>query len=268
MRLAAFLTAFAFLSAGAAAQEQTLADIRRELSELHFEIVELQRELSSTGSAEITVSGDVLQRVDVIETELRRLTAKTETLEFRIFRIVRDGTNRVGDLEFRLCELEADCDISSLGRTPMLGGDFTATDPGVSEDADKETQLAVGEQADFDRAKTALDDGEFRAAAGLFQEFSETYFSSPLAGEVHFLRGEALSGSGETSAAARAFLESFSGDPDGRRAPDALFRLGESLAKLGQTSEACVTFSQVGVRFPDSQHVMAADAERRRLDCS
>jgi len=268
MRPAALLTALAIWWTGPAiAQVGTLADIRQELSVLYSEILKLQRELSSTGGTEPAVGGDVLQRVDTIESEMRRLTASTERLEFRISRIVEDGTNRIGDLEFRLCELEADCDIASLGGTPSLGGEIADTVTFAPVPEVDRPQLAVGEQVDFDRARQALEREEFLAAADLFQGFTETYTDSPLAGEAHFLRGEAYSGAGETSLAARAYLESFSGEPGGQRAADALFRLGESLAGLGQAEEACVTFRQVGVRFPDSQHVAAADAEFGRLGC-
>jgi hypothetical protein len=64
----------------------------------------------------------MLQRMDALEAEIRRLASLTEDLQIRVDSVVRDGTNRVGDLEFRLCELEADCDIASLGETPNLGG--------------------------------------------------------------------------------------------------------------------------------------------------
>ena len=55
----------------------------------------------------------MLERVQNIETELQRLTALSEELQFRVERVVQDGTNRVGDLEFRLVELEGG-DISTL----------------------------------------------------------------------------------------------------------------------------------------------------------
>ncbi len=268
MRLASLLLAFALGSASpATAQDGTLADIRQELSSLYVEILKLQRELSASGSAEPVIGGDILQRVDAIENEMRRLTASTERLEYRVSRVVRDGTNRIGDLEFRLCELEVDCDIASLGRTPSLGGE-TVEFSSAEVPEDEQPQMAVGEQVDLDRAKSALDQGEFRKAADLFEEFNETYTESPLVGEVHFLRGEALTGLGETSLAARAYLESYSGNPDGRRAADALLRLGESLAELGQTNEACVTLGQISVRFPDSSLVATANAALLRLDCS
>ena len=38
-------------------------------------------------------------------------------------RVVADGTNRVGDLEYRVCEMEEGCDIATLGKTKPLGGE-------------------------------------------------------------------------------------------------------------------------------------------------
>ncbi len=271
MRVAAVLIA---MSLGLAApqpglaQDQTLADIRQELSVLFVEIQRLKRELSTTGAAAGTIAGDTLQRVDLIEAELARLTSKTEQLEFRINQVVSDGTNRVGDLEFRLCELEPDCDIATLGETPTLGGESAGIAPVAAPSTDGGTELAVGEQSDFDRAVAALDAGDFQSAIGQFQTFTATYPGGPLSSEAHFLRGEALSALEQTAAAARAYLESFSGEPGGRRAADALLRLGQSLADLGQASEACVTLGEVGARFPGAPQVAEAEAERARLGCS
>jgi len=250
-------------------QDQTLADIRQELSVLFVEMRRLTRELSTTGGAAATIGGDTLQRIDLIEAELKRLTSKTEELEFRINRVVTDGTNRIGDLDFRLCELETGCDISTLGTTSMLGGvtgvEAPPTQPAVQPVS---TELAIGEQSDFDRAVSALDSGEYAAAAEQFQTFTDTYTGGPLTSEAHFLRGEALAGLGNTSGAARAFLESFSGQPDGARAADALLRLGETLAELGQTSEACVTLGEVATRFPGAEQISRAEAKRQSLGCS
>ncbi|KAG1649082.1 Peptidoglycan-associated lipoprotein [Nymphon striatum] len=109
-----------------AAQDQSLADIRSELGQLNSAIVQLRSELSSGNTGGLTITGDTLQRIDIIEAELSKLTAKTESLENRINRVVTDGTNRVGDLEFRLCELEEGCDLGSVGQAPTLGGDVGA----------------------------------------------------------------------------------------------------------------------------------------------
>ncbi|MFD1913124.1 tol-pal system protein YbgF [Halodurantibacterium flavum] len=251
---------------------QSLADIRRELSELAGQMTSLRAELSSSGGTPgVYVSGSLLERVDTIEAELARLTSRTEELELRINRIVQDGTNRIGDLEFRLVELEGG-DFGQIGETRPLGGEAPATaapPPVISPFPTTEApQLAANEQADFDRAREVLDQGDFRRAADLFAAFTETYTGGPLTGEAHYLRGEALQALGETSGAARAYLDSFSGSPEGQRAPDALFKLGESLGALGQQSEACVTLAEVGVRFPTSPARERAVAEMNALRCN
>ena len=103
--------------AAQAQEAQTLADVRQELTVLNVEVQKLRRELSTTGGASVTVgNGSVLDRVNAMESELARLTSKTEELENRINRVVADGTNRIGDLEFRLVELEGG-DLGALGTT-------------------------------------------------------------------------------------------------------------------------------------------------------
>ncbi|WP_152467000.1 tol-pal system protein YbgF [Sulfitobacter sp. THAF37] len=254
-----------------AQDDQTLADIRQELNILYVEVQKLRRELSTTGGASIETGGNsVLERVGAMESELQRLTSKTEELENRINRIVDDGTRRIGDLEFRLVELEGG-DLGALGETTTLGGEGQAsvsaplTDPATPTD---QASLAVGEEADFKRAQEVLASGDFRAAADLFATFNQTYPGGPLAAEAELRRGDALQGLNDPKEAARAFLTAFSTAPDGPVAPQALFELGRALGQLGQTQEACVTLSEVGVRFPGAPVVTEAESERRSLGCS
>jgi len=275
MRWFAALAPFALsalIAAPAAAQDETLADIRQDLSVLFVEIQKLKRELSTTGGASAGVSdGSLLDRVNAIETELQRLTGKTEELEFRIGRVVEDGTNRVGDLEFRLCELEPDCDIGTLGDTPRLGGEAAAAAPAPAPQPTVPTdgpQLAVSERADFERASEALAQGDFRTAANQFAAFATTYPGSPLETRSHILRGDALAGLEDTRAAARAYLDAFSGAPDGQDAPEALLKLGTALGDLGQTDQACVTLREVDVRFPGAAQVDPARDALAALGCS
>jgi tol-pal system protein YbgF len=251
---------------------QTLADIRQELSVLFVELQRLRGELNTTGGAMGSGGGGtVLSRVDAIEAELRRLTALTEELQIRIDRVVTDGTNRVGDLEFRLCELEADCDIGDLGDTPNLGGVEVRQGAGfvapVSPNAGGGANLAVAEQSDFDRARAAYEGGDFAQAAQLFESFTLTYPGGPLSAEAHFLRGQSEAQQGQWSRAARAYLDAFTADTQGGRAPAALLNLGTSLGQLGQTDEACLTLGEVGVRYPGNPAVAEAEAARLRLGC-
>ncbi|MCX7567577.1 tol-pal system protein YbgF [Sulfitobacter sp. F26169L] len=254
---------------GAVAQDaQTLADIRQELTVLNVEMTKLKRELATTGTAGgVQLPASVLERVNAMESELSRVTAKTEELEFRINRIVDDGTRRIADLEFRLVELEGG-DISSLGETTTLGGADQATAPAPAPVPETNTsQLAVGEQDDFKRAQEALASGDFRAAADQFAAFNQAYPGSPLAAEAELRRGDALESVGDTREAARAYLASFGAAPTGPNAPESLYKLGAALGVLGQTSEACVTLAEVPVRFPDTPAATSAEGERSKLGC-
>lgn len=182
------------LPMGASAQDaQTLADIRQELVTLNVEMTKLKRELSTTGNAGgVQLPASVLDRVNAMESELARVTSKTEELEFRINRIVDDGTRRVADLEFRLVELEGG-DISTLGQTSTLGGEGQASAPAPAPAPQTDTsQLAVGERDDLERAQEALASGDFRTAADQLATFNQTYPGSPVAAQVDLLRGDAL----------------------------------------------------------------------------
>jgi len=260
------------LPAAAQDRDQTLADIRQELSVLWVEMQRLKRELVTTGGPQVNIQGtSIPDRVNSMEAELTRLISRTEELQNRIDRIVTDGTNRIGDLEFRLVELEGG-DVSQLGETTTLGGieverrpapPLPAPAPGGSGGP----ELAMSEQADFEQAKTALDRGEYERAADQLSTFTQTYPGSPLSGEAHFWRGEALTAVGDASAAARAYLDSFSGDPQGVMAPDALLQLGLTLDKLGQRQESCVMLGEVTARFPSSAASVEAQTARGSMGC-
>ncbi len=272
---------------------QTLADIRQELTILYVEMQKLRRELSTTGTVNTNLAGtNTLERLDAMEREVQRLTASTEQLTNRVDSVVADGTNRIGDLEFRLCELESGCDIAALGETSTLGGGVTPTvaqapvsapasggsidgggSGGASDIATGLTdlggaELAFAEREDFERAKASFDDGNYDGAAEQFQRFTETYQGGPLTGLAHLMRGESLSKLGMNSSAARAYLESYSGTPNGPTAPTALLKLGLSLDDLGQNSEACITLAEVTARFPSTDASVEAQAARAGMGCS
>ena len=217
-------------------RQQTLADIRQELSVLFVDIQRLRSELNTTGGVQGTgQGGSIPTRLDAIELELRRLTALSETLELRINQVVRDGTNRIGDLEFRLCELESGCDPSRLGGTPTLGG---------------------------------VDVGDYTQAAQLFETFTQTYPGGPLSPEAHFFRGQSHAQLGAWTPAARAYLDAFTADPDAPRAAEALYNLGTALDRLGQRQEACITLAEVATRYPGSPFIAQAQATQAALGCS
>ncbi len=261
-----------------AQDEQTLADIRQELQFVYAEIVHLKRELSTTGSAAQTANnGPALQRIDALESEVRRITGGIESKQNWIERIVSDGTNRVGDLEFRLCELKTGCDISNLDRTAPLGGKIPNRQGAVSTGQTTQTVSTAttdtsgvtdSEKATFQRAMSAFESQDFASANSQFDTLVANFPGGPLTGEVHYWKGASQAGLGDWESAARSFLESFSGSPQGTKAPDALYRLGISLRELGQVEEACLMLAEVPIRYPSASVLGEAAAERNALGCS
>lgn len=299
MRRLGLLIAVLCLPFSALAQDraQTLADIKAELASLAAEFIALKQELIATGAAANGSAGaDPLGRMDAMEAALARLTAKAEEIDLRLNAVVADGTNRIGDLEFRLCELTEGCDPASLPDPLALGaatdgssapvegtadtgsvadagaeiGADVGTDAGAVDPAattGDQPEMAVNEQSDFDRAQVVLDSGDFRTAADLFATYAATYPAGELTQQALVLRGDALSQLGDTAQAARAYLDAFSGRPDAARAGEALTKLGQALGRLGQTPEACVTLAEVGKRFPGSPDAANAQVAMQGLGC-
>lgn len=255
---------------------QTLADLKIELGQLMAEFTTLKRELVSSGAAQTgAAGGDALQRLDAIEAAIARLTSQAEAVEIKVNKVVTDGTNRIGDMEYRLCEVTEGCDVASLPETPVLGGDPAAVDPNAATDggdgapalATDAPELAIGEKKDFDKASEALTSGDFQAAADKFATFLQNYPGSPLTQEAQFKRGEALTGVNDTKGAARSYLDAFSGKPEGEFAAEALLKLGQALGTLGQVPEACQTLAEVGKRFAGSGQALDAATAMQGLGC-
>ena len=269
IRAAVLMVALA-LPAAAQDRAATLADIRQQITVLEVELQSLRRELSTTGTAmedAADADGGPIPRLDAVEGALRTLTARIEELEFRIDRVVSDGTNRIDDLKFRLTELEGG-DVGQIPPTLPLGGG--ALPPPVTPIPSPATpELAVGEQADFDAAVALTRDGTPADALAAFDSFVENYPRSPLSAEAQLMRGDMLVEVGNPTQAGRAFLESYTlaelDDPG--LAAEALLKLGQTLADLGQTPEACVALGQVPARFAGTAAADAADTALAGLDC-
>jgi tol-pal system protein YbgF len=258
--------------AGPAPAQQNLADVRAELGVLDAQIEQLREQLVRSGAAGglPTDPASALTRLDQLEAELRRLTDRVEVLTNDVRRIVEDATNRVGDIEFRLTELEGGTPMPEADPEPLGGGVTTLMPmprPAGPAAPAPGAELAVTEQSDFDAAVAAAEAGEHARAAALFTTFLATYPGGPLSSEAQFRRGEALAATGDWRGAARSFLDAFSGAPQGPFAPRALYRLAVSLGEIGQIDEACLTLAEVDSRYPGSEVAAEVAAHRQTLRC-
>lgn len=272
----AFLVAAALLVQPAVGQDraQTLADIKIELTALMAEFTALKAELVASGAAQTgAAGGDALQRLDTIEAAIARLSAQSEAVEIKLNRVISDGTNRLGDLEYRLCEATEGCDLTTLGETSALGGDSGAQAAPIEGSGDAlpgaggGAELAIGETRDYNRAITLMEAGDFAGAAAGLAAFVQTYPGSPLTQEVQFKQGEALTQAGDAAGAARAYLDAFTTDDGGEFAAESLLKLGKALGDLGQGPDACLTLAEVDARYPGSIRAEDAKTAMAGLGC-
>lgn len=273
-RFFAILALGVALASGGMARAETVADVRAQLTALNGQIQQLRDELVRQGAAG-GLSRDpatVLVRLDQLEAELRRLTGRVDVLVNDIDRIVTEASNRAGELDFRVTELEGG-DVSLIGTPEPLGGGVTELRPRARPaqtpigQAAPDASPIASERSAFDAAVAAADGGDNVRASELFSTFLATYPGGPLSAEAQFRRGEALSALADWQSAARSYLDAFSGAPDGPFAPRALFRLGVSLGELGQVTQACQTLAEVDARYPGSDVAGDVAARRTMLNC-
>ncbi|QJD16417.1 tetratricopeptide repeat protein [Paracoccus sanguinis] len=272
----------------APAEGRTLADLRADLKALAAELKALRAELNASGAAGFQAAGgdSAIDRMNAMERDLARLTGEAERLRKRIDQVVRDGTNRIGDIEFRLCEMEDGCDLGAL-TTPTLGdqsagtggvvggvvpgvvgGPVAAAGPATGHPAGADpvtpsagVPLTAAERRSFDAASAAMQQGDFPRAAELFAAFARTHADSPAAAEAQFLRGAALDSAGDAKGATAAWLSAFAAAPTGPRAADALLGLSRVAAVGKAPSAGCVYLTELITRFAGTPQ--ADEAERR-----
>ena len=222
------------------AQEMTLADIRGDLAILSQQLETLRAEMSATGNTGLTTrdAASALVRIDELNADLRAALGRIEALEIKVRQVIDDGTRRIGDIDFRLTELEGG-DATLTGNTTPLGGTET------------QTEVISQERQAFNAAKKSLAEGDGASASAQLAAFLSTYPDGPLTSEVRFLQGEALVMSGDYQNAARSYLSGFSGAPDSAFAPLSLFGLSVSLFELGQSEQACLTLAEIQIRYVD-----------------
>ena len=235
------------------AQPMTLQDIRGDLAVLSQQLEELRAEMSATGNTTLSTrdAASALVRIDEVSADLRAALGRIEALEIKMRQVIDDGTRRIGDIEFRLSELEGG-DPALIATPAPLGG----SDP-LSETISSERQA-------FNAAKKSLSEGDGSAASLQLAEFLSSFPDGPLTSEARYLQGEALALQNDYQNAARAYLSSFSGAPDSAFAPLSLFGLSVSLYELGQGDQACLTLAEIQIRYVDVGDELARNIVEQR----
>lgn len=270
---AALVVTMAVTTAGPVmAQEPTLADLRADLNAVRAQLQTLRGELVASGAAGFQAAGGdtAIDRMNGMEQRLARLTDRTEQLGNRIDRIVADGSRRIADVEFRLCELDEGCDLSALTMQDLgrAGSPVANLGPAAPQQNGGGKPAGAGEQADFSAAQQVMANGDFRRAAGMFDAVAQAHAGGALTAEALFLRGAALDSAGDPKGAAAAWLEGFSADPEGPRAAESLLGIARVIADDGDPTAACLYLAEIPARFPGTAFAVEAETWLSRLACA
>ncbi len=268
IRLSAPVLALAALLTVAPAVTPAVAqgDIGYRLDAIQRELDTLRAQAGLAGGGGVGASGVALNDVVRLENEIKRLTNMVEQLRHEVDRIRADTEQQLGDLIFRVTELEGG-DLGTVV-TPRLG----AGTAGVLEGgaiATTAPQVAVTERTDLDLAVADVREGRFDQGEERLRKFLLDYPASPLESEARFWLGESLFTRGYFQDAARAFLSGYNVNKEGEYAARNLYRLGSSLGRLGQRLDACLTLEEVGKQFPTAPADLLTDVadEASRLGC-
>ncbi|MBA4800683.1 MAG: tetratricopeptide repeat protein [Euryhalocaulis sp.] len=120
----------------------------------------------------------------------------------------------------------------------------------------------------FAQAQTRLNEGDYGAARGAYQDFLAAAPDDPRRGEAYFWVGRLQLIEGESAIAAESLMQAM--QAGGPRAPEAMVQLGVALVDMGQKNDACQTLGAVAQQFPQASDsvLQAASRERSRAGCS
>ncbi len=230
-------------------------DLLYRLQILDAEIADIRARLGGGGGGgatrPLTGTGNA-----AVEGELRRLTGQIERIEQAQRALRADLQRRLGDIEYRLNELEGVSNEDTGGTAP-LDGSLDRTNDRVAA-----APVGAAERSDLNRAINDVEKGRFDQGEDRLRRFINSYGGSPLSGEAWYWLGESLFVRGIHAEAAKSYLNGYQSNRKGAHAPHNLYRLGVTLGRLGQINEACLTLFEVRKQFPNAPDGIAGKADR------
>ncbi|WP_043340359.1 tetratricopeptide repeat protein [Belnapia moabensis] len=210
--------------------------------------------------------GTLLDRVNALEEETRRLRGRLDEVEYRNRTLQQTVEKMQGDIDYRLQQVEnqpAGRQSAPAPRAPAAAPTpAPAPAPTPAPAAGRTPERAISE------GQAALARRDYPAAEAAAREVLANR-NSPRATDAQLLLGDALSGKRDHAGAALAYNDAYTRGRTGPRAPEALLGLASAFNNLGNKRESCDTLDDLRSNFPNLRGALAeraADA-RRRAGC-
>lgn len=224
----------------------------------------------TTGGANDLVSR-LLDRVNTLEEEVRRLRGRTEVLENQDIRLREDLEKLRGDMEFRLGQggaapaPAAGPPAAPASAARPAAAVASAARPAAAEPAARAPRPP--ERA-IQEGQAALGRRDHPAAEAAAREVIASR-AAPQQVAAQMLLADALSGRRDHANAAIAYNEAYVRSRTGPRAPEALLGLAGAFIALNNRREACDTLNDLRSQFPNLRPPLAerAATARQRAGC-
>lgn len=209
--------------------------------------------------------GNLIERVDGLEVQLRALTAQVEE---------RDNRNR--ELERELGQLRG-----RVERLEQQGGSYATTPertpPPPVRTPPRETQppldsgpppAPVGDAAEeaYNAGFRLWEARRYGEAQTALEAAATRHASSRWASWMRNLAGRAYLDDNRPATAARIFLANYQENPRGERAADSLYFLGQSLTRLDRRAEACRVYDELAQVYPNMRDFIRTRLPQARTD--
>lgn len=264
------------LAAAAVAPAAAQFDSREAIA-LQNQILELRRDMQylmqsgrgapppapyrGGGGGGSEIAAQLLDRVNSLEEEVRRLRGQLDEQANASRRQADDLSKQVADLNFRL----------QNARSPDAGGSGPAPAalpvprdaPAIASTGRRPPELAMQE------GNAALARRDYAVAEAAAREVLGAGRTGPRAGDAQFLLAQALMGKRDYQGAAVAYDDAYQRSRTGSRAPDALLGLANALTGLNERPSACATLDRLRTEFPAPRPDVreGAAAIRTRAGC-
>ena len=219
---------------------------------------------------------ELLQRMEVLERELRELRGDIELLQHQ----QRTGTGEgaAAAVLSRLEALEQHLELSHEDAetdqppppVPVSPPDTTLADSllGPLPERTLGVPLALppaGAQHAFDQARTALRDGRYANAAEAFRRYLNVYPENTLTPAATYWLGEAYYAQRDFNQAERTLIQFGSRYPDHEHIPDALLRLGMLYIERDDVGRARQVLQRLLADYPNSAAATSGEQQLRQL---
>lgn len=236
---------------------------------------------SLTGYAQYPLGG-YNERIDQLELEIRRLTGKIETLEYKNknLEIQLNGLRKEVEIRFEALKKQntldmsdADENVSDDPATNIINNaqktDNTVTNS-IQTDQVPSTENMKSALELYGLGQKFLKDQEFQNAAIYFQQIIDQHPEHHLAPNAYYWLGETFYARKDYTQAARTFLNGKKKFPESSKAGHNLLKLGLSLFYLNQTEEACLTFDEVEKIYTEGDNSLreTLDQSKKKASCS